>query len=211
MPRIQTHRACFTLNNFTQNDVSHLIDWVTLNQEKVGYFICGEEIGQSGTPHLQGYLRLKEVKRYGIKHWKSIIGPRAHIEAARGNDGENYKYCTKDGIYVETGELQQSPQSLYGACLQDLQDLPIQEWCTRWPEEAFKYFTAARNIKDTMAKSIPFDMPDLRDWQLKCVDLLDQQGDREILFVVDERGGSGKSTLAKWILDNRDAFGCQGN
>lgn len=38
-----------------------------------------------------------------------------------------------------------------------------------------------------------------RYWKLKCLQLLDQQNNREILFVVDPRGGVGKTFLGKYL------------
>lgn len=38
-----------------------------------------------------------------------------------------------------------------------------------------------------------------RYWKLNCLKLLDQQNNREILFVVDPRGGVGKTFLGKYL------------
>lgn len=46
----------------------------------------------------------------------------------------------------------------------------------------------------------------LLKWQMEAVNLLLEQDDREILFVVDPKGASGKSTLAAYLRGTRDAL-----
>lgn len=211
MARIQSNKICFTLNNHDEQEVTRLIDWVIKESDKIGYFICGDEVGENGTPHLQGYMRLVAKRRFGIKHWKSIVGTRAHIENAKGTDHDNNKYCKKSGRFIEYGDMHEGAQTIHGNCLQDLQEMAeFTEWIAKYPEEALKHFHNANAIRNITRKAIPFELPELYKWQRSAVGMLDGQGDREILFVVDQRGGCGKSVLCKWLMDNRDAFGCQG-
>jgi len=56
-----------------------------------------EEVGDKGTPHLQGYvgfLMLRPCNRC-VK-----FVPRAHLEVAKGNDAQNRLYCSKSGTNV---------------------------------------------------------------------------------------------------------------
>ncbi len=209
--RIRTNRICFTINNYTEADVDTLFDNVLRSEEKVGFFVCGDEVGEKGTPHLQGYLRYKGSERFGIKHWKQVIGNRAHIEPARGSDSDNEKYCKKEGKFAELGAVCENTQSVHAQMLNDLEESAnIQDWCRKYPEEAFKYINQATRLRELLRQTESFELPSLYDWQERCIRLLDRQDDRKILFVVDEQGGSGKTVLGKWILDNRMAFGCQG-
>lgn len=89
---------CFTLNNWTEEQVE------LLDQFECRYMVYGKEVGESGTPHLQGYFYVENAatmtalkKRIGIKVM--------HLEATRGSPEQNRAYCIKDGDYVERGEI----------------------------------------------------------------------------------------------------------
>lgn len=82
---------CFTLNNPTLDEESFL--QVTL--EEVVYITYGRETGESGTPHLQGYLELsKKMSVVALK--KLLKNPRLHLEARRGTQAQAIEYCHKD-------------------------------------------------------------------------------------------------------------------
>jgi len=51
------------------------------------------EVGETGTPHFQGYVEFKQPLR--IAAMKKIC-PRAHFEIAKGSQAQNKKYCTKE-------------------------------------------------------------------------------------------------------------------
>lgn len=48
----------------------------------------------------------------------------------------------------------------------------------------------------------------LRQWQTKCLDKINIQNSREILWVYDRKGGKGKSVLTNYLIDNCNAFFC---
>lgn len=80
---------CFTLNNYT-SDHEEKIQSSIKTYCKIGFY--NKEIGESGTPHLQGYIEFEFKKRpitiFGIK--------QIHWEGAKGNLDANLKYCSKD-------------------------------------------------------------------------------------------------------------------
>lgn len=85
---------CFTLNNYDEKDLE-IIDTKTQQYSNLKY-VYGKEIGESGTPHLQGYLEFKNaISMKSLKKWL----PRAHLEKARGSSKQNYDYCTKEGDF----------------------------------------------------------------------------------------------------------------
>lgn len=65
------------------------------------YIIVGRECGESGTPHLQGYIEFHNAKSF--RTIKRLI-PSAHIEKAKGDSKANRDYCSKDGDFEERGE-----------------------------------------------------------------------------------------------------------
>lgn len=85
-----------TINNYTQSDIFAIKQLFKLG----AYAICGKEIGESGTPHLQAYIRLNEALE--LKTMKKHL-PKAHLEVANGNDHHNQTYCSKDGDFFEVG------------------------------------------------------------------------------------------------------------
>lgn len=88
---------CFTINNYTIEDIENC------KNLSYSYLILGKEIGEKGTPHIQGYCELKGQKRFDsiIKHFKH----KAHIEQRKGTAKEASDYCKKDNNYEELGTL----------------------------------------------------------------------------------------------------------
>lgn len=65
-------------------------------------WIIGEEVGEEGTPHLQGYVEFPtKVRPIGYKGFPKEI----HWEAARGDRDANVKYCSKESAYRCTKAL----------------------------------------------------------------------------------------------------------
>lgn len=89
---------CFTLNNYTQLEVDALKACGNL----VKYMVVGHEVGESGTPHLQGFVTMKNAVRFNSM--KQLLGDRAHIEPAREKVEKNFRYCTKDGDFWEVND-----------------------------------------------------------------------------------------------------------
>lgn len=82
-------RFCFTLNN--PGDFRP-----TYDAAHMAYMIFSLEKGESGTPHLQGYVRFKNRKSFNSA--KNYISAECHIEAAKGSEEQNHDYCTKDPL-----------------------------------------------------------------------------------------------------------------
>lgn len=94
-------RWCLTLNNPTPEEKDSIKEKLT--SENCEYAIIGNEVGENGTPHLQGFVNLK--KKLRLKQMKELISPRAHLEQAMGSDSDNERYCSKGGdIYLAIGE-----------------------------------------------------------------------------------------------------------
>lgn len=107
-------RWCFTLNNYSEDDLKKIIEICGSN----GKYLIGREIGkEKGTPHLQGYFECrKKIRAINFFNMKEI-----HFEVAKGTREHNIKYCSKDGNY-ETNMTSKRP-------LQLISDLyPWQKW-----------------------------------------------------------------------------------
>lgn len=90
----------FTINNYTDEERQGVIEKL---RDCSQYFILGLEVGEAGTPHIQGYCILK--KRHSLAQVKARISERAHFEIARGTSSANRTYCSKEGNFIEEGEI----------------------------------------------------------------------------------------------------------
>lgn len=85
----------FTINNYDENIEFDLEPWK--------YLVYGKEVGESGTPHLQGFGSLhKRKRRSAVAKLKGF--EHAFLEAAKGTPAQASAYCKKDGDFVEHGE-----------------------------------------------------------------------------------------------------------
>lgn len=101
MPSKERSRAyCFTLNNYTDDTLYGLT--ALYYDSDCSYLILGFEIGDSGTPHIQGYVYFKTQIPFSTI--KKII-PHCHIEKAKGKPAEGIQYCMKDGEFWEFGTI----------------------------------------------------------------------------------------------------------
>jgi len=100
---------CFTVNNYTDVEVQQLAQAATelLESESVLYVVYGKEVGDQGTPHLQGYASFP--KRITMHQLKQQLKLRAHCEPAKGTPVQASSYCKKDGDYTEFGQLPHGP------------------------------------------------------------------------------------------------------
>jgi len=96
-------RFCFTWNNYPADAEALLRRFY--DEKTPAYMIVGKEVGESGTPHLQGYIHLKE--RMSFKRLKSFF-PTMHLEQAKGNAEQNKIYCSKDQNFFEMGTCPKS-------------------------------------------------------------------------------------------------------
>ena len=94
----QSRNWCFT--DF------ELLDWSKIyGAEDVIRYICwGEETcPKTKKKHYQGWIQINNKKRLGgVK--KLCQSKKIHLEACRGTEGDNEKYCQKDNLYHKKGE-----------------------------------------------------------------------------------------------------------
>lgn len=97
------HRGyCFTINNYTDDDVSRL------DKLDCEYIVYGREVAPTtGTPHIQGYIHFANGKSPNAAR-KLVKG---HLIVAKGTPEQNFDYCSKEGNYTERGNRPQSPQA----------------------------------------------------------------------------------------------------
>lgn len=163
-------RNCvFTLNNYTEEEYETMM-------ELGEYCIIGREVGEQGTPHLQGYVEFKTPKRFTtLKN----INPRVHWEQRRGTQEQAIEYCKKEGNFKERGEKKNQ-----GA----RKDLDIAR--TLAMEEGMRTVTAICSLQQIrVAESFLTYNEEPRDWQ------------PEVIWIWGPTG-TGKSRMAREITSN---------
>jgi hypothetical protein len=162
----------FTLNNWTQAEVDELISKVVHDNR---WYCMGSEIGEQGTPHIQGYIegqhkddKFRPLPRYSvIREGKNACSfakkTNSRKRSAKQIRMDNYNYCIKD-----KGEAH------------------------------FKFFS---NIKaPRKCKILSENM--LYDWQKDIIEhiILVEPDDRTIYWFYDEECNAGKTTFCKYLV-----------
>jgi len=96
----RSRNFCFTLNNYSEDVYQHLLS------VECKYVVIGKEVGESGTPHLQGFISFKDAK--SLSSLKKI-NVHAHWEMCKGLPSQNRTYCIKDGNFEEVGTIPKDP------------------------------------------------------------------------------------------------------
>jgi len=78
--------VCITLNNWTEDE------YIALKNMECTYAVFGKEIGESGTPHIQGYAEFK--KKISLKNLKKISNRVCWINRD-GTARQASDYCKK--------------------------------------------------------------------------------------------------------------------
>lgn len=88
----------FVINNYTTDELCHLNDTLRQICKKAKY---GLEVGEEGTPHVQGFISLKVKERYtGLHKYPGL--ERASFRPVR-NETACEAYCEKDGLVFSHG------------------------------------------------------------------------------------------------------------
>jgi hypothetical protein len=191
----------FTLNNYAEEDVNRLSN-LHDDEPTVQYIIFGKEVGETGTPHLQGFVSYTEKQR--LQHCVRTVG-QSHFEVARCIP-KAIAYCKKDGDYVEFGI---APRGQGASARNDLNAFieavksrkvtTLKAAREKHPEVAARYANYVRDyISDNRYVSGVSFFP-LRVWQAELyAELRLAPPDRTIRFIVDPVGNSGKSWFAQY-------------
>lgn len=201
---MRRRRYCFTLNNFEQSDVDRLTALAT----DCKYIVWGVETGDSGTPHLQGFVIFNSPVVFNSA--KEKIGERAHLEGTQGTSKQAADYCKKDGNFVEFGEIpseqgKRTDWDRFTEYVVDLGRIPSQrEICSTFPSLYARYHKRCLEIARSVLPPVDFtggSQPRL-GWQFEVAQKMEAEvgHSREITFVVDPNGNSGKSWMCKYCM-----------
>lgn len=189
----------YTLNNYTEEEYERI-----KSIGKVSYHIMAREIAPTtGTPHIQGYIHFKDVKKW--KDAKKIVSKRCFIVMIKGSPFQNFKYCSKeDPNFIEIGirpvgsgkrsDIDNLRTILKTIGLTTPVDELIVDYGNNQQQCSYikTYVNSLINIKheeDFKNRDIGKFTQCQQDWH----DLLMIQDNRKILFIVDSIGNTGKS------------------
>lgn len=181
--------------------------------EKAGaqarYIVYSYEIGESGTPHYQGWIQLKTKERMSAIHKWGGEWAHASLQIQRGSDQQNEEYCSKTddpthvagpwefGVRVKQGErtdIQQACQIIKegGSCKRVAEE---------FPETFVKFGKGIERLEDILYQP-PGSHHDLvlSQWMGELVDILDGPSDgRTVRWYCDRDGGAGKTEFTAWM------------
>jgi hypothetical protein len=187
---------CFTLNNYTNAEIEAFSNL----GDNVSYLIYGKEVGETGTPHLQGFIAFSARRR--LAQVKAVVGQRAHVEVTR-TVPQAITYCKKDGDFTEHGQMPAGPgnRSDIDAFKEDVKlGIVDRKQLRETHSEVFAKYSrfCIEYLHDNEPQR---DMPvhPLREWQQNLNNQLNgEPDDRTIVFVVDTVGNKGKSWFAHY-------------
>ena len=205
----QTRHWCFTLNNYTDEDIERL----QRLEGTVTYLVFGKEVAPTtGTPHLQGYVCFKQKKRRSAA--MSVIG-RCHLDIKKGTPREASDYCKKEGDYIEFGECPSSTNGVsrfdgFVSWIKAKRDngAPIptkREIANEFPclyiQHGDKLLELSRLLYPE-PELVEYESVTLRPWQEGLYDAIrmEDPGDRKIIFYVDTVGGKGKTFFQRYMV-----------
>ena len=199
----QSKRWCFTTNNYT--DVQVASTKALFDSDDVRYGVFGFETGESGTPHLQGFIIFHRNKRFNAV---SRLLPGSHLAATGGTSVQARDYCKKDGNFYEKGDFPESGgrRSDLDAILEWADDFtsthgraPTDQECAREQPRAFIKYPRLMRTLQLRAPAPVLQDGDARPWQTQLEEELNGEADaRSVIFYLDTEGGKGKTWFQQW-------------
>lgn len=98
----RTQHVCFTANNYTDTGERLLASVTTASritrETKLAYLVYQKEVGESGTPHLQGYIQMeRKVDIVAVtKFLQEILGTQVRTFEAMGSSEQAQNYCMRE-------------------------------------------------------------------------------------------------------------------
>ncbi len=207
----------FTLANASDEELDEL-------KKLCKHLVWQDECGEGGLDHLQGYLELKNKKRFKTLH---DACPRAHFEKRRGTRQQAYAYATKEDtrtagpfFYPEEWEpnttkgqgartdILAARDTMLSGKKRSIEDILVDdELCVALA----KFPKFMRILQLQSGKPAPMPEPKFLPWQRTLMDLLEGPVQpRKIHWFVDPMGGRGKTYMTKYLCLNHGALTVSG-
>lgn len=192
----------FTLNNYTPAELEAARDF----RRFCSYLVFGRELGETGTPHLQGSFSCIERRTLG---WcRARLGGRAHLELRQGSARQASDYCKKDGDFDEYGVLpggvgRRSDIEDYRNWLHSLDERPSElEIADNYSSLWFRYPASCDRLAHLLCPAPVLEDGEPWLWQQDVINRVRGECDdnRSVYFYVDTEGNTGKSWLMRKLL-----------
>ena len=200
---------CFTLNNWTQPEYEKVVE-VLSNPTFCKYAVVAKETGESGTPHLQGYVQF--FSRKTLNSVRDLLSPRGHFEVAKGTPAQAAEYCKKTPVFEEWGQIPPSGQGRRTDWdrLKDFVEAHDgrpgrRKLILHFPALMARYEFAVWQYIDSVLPPVQFTNSAPRNgWQRDLCDELDSEpDDRTIRFIVDPNGNNGKTWFCQYMITHK--------
>lgn len=216
------HQAyCFTWNNYTPFDIKYL------RKIDCRYLVFGQEVAETGTPHLQGFIYFRNERSWN--EVQKLLSP-SHIEVKQGKNSEAAAYCKKgsqpkaewetlgttgsnygkDAVVFEKGECPPDEKSVNK--INEIKEKIINgdfknfsEIMREYPNEFLRYNKSLREFYETLRPKPNLQIKEnLRLFQKKIIEYINREvpHQRSIIWIVDTLGNSGKSSLAAHLVQS---------
>lgn len=192
----------------------------------VRYCVYQHEIcPETGREHLQGYIEF--TKSIRLSAVKALFGDQTmHLEKRQGSRDQARDYCIKDATrkpeteVFQFGNYEISPGSrndlneVYELIKQGKRKYEILE---AFPNVYMKYSNGIEKAISIYDNTLgmdklhsEYDNCTLRTWQQEVVTCLEEQNDRQVLWIYDSEGNHGKTYLGKYLLSKGAFYVTQG-
>lgn len=206
-----------TENNYQDNIIKMIEKWA--ESKSVKYLIYCLEVGKKKqTKHLHISVVLKNGTTFNAIKKRF---PRADIGRTH-EVGKSITYCMKAGNYKEFGirpkDFKKAGQhggyakrdKIYklvqeGKSLLEIIDI-VGDHAIHICKHIQSVIDTHKSNENKKALKAYYEKAELRPWQTKCLDKLNEQNDRHVLWVYDPEGNTGKSWLAKYLYATKDAL-----
>lgn len=180
----RARHTCWTLNNWTPQELQ-IVRAYAIHEPR--YMCWSQEVGDEGTPHLQGYTAWDNPR--SLNKFKDAISSRLHYEPyTKGTAQQNRNYCL--GM-VEKKGFKQNPT------FEEVGELPEQGERTDW-KNALTQLDSGNHITEVV-QTQPQLLPSIRALErYKQLTLKPRHRNVEVIYLTGA-AGAGKS---KWAWDN---------
>jgi len=167
-----------------------------------GNCICAKEVGEQGTPHLQGQITFARTYRLlALKKLHKL----AHWEPTKCKQDRNY-FRKLDSVLIRDDPVSKGQRTdLVKAMAYLREGHSLKELRSDFPSEAAKYPEFFRQIYTDYQKPVIRDLNfnELYEWQEYLLyDVFAKPvNSRRITVILDLVGGQGKTTFANWIAN----------